>query len=113
MNACGRTSRPAVLFGRAIGGTVKQITKSLVRSRGLEPPRVAPLAPQASASTSSATTACGLGGAGPGPGAKKPRPMEQIDRPRTGAAGKPLKPGEPVSPIRGWFPLNAYPAPAA
>jgi hypothetical protein len=29
----------------------------LVRSRGLEPPRVAPLAPQASASTSSATTA--------------------------------------------------------
>src|SRR5271167_3513950 len=33
---------------------------SLVRSRGLEPPRVAPLAPQASASTNSATTACGL-----------------------------------------------------
>src|SRR5271169_2060617 len=32
----------------------------LVRSRGLEPPRVAPLAPQASASTNSATTACGL-----------------------------------------------------
>src|SRR6266404_7246318 len=31
----------------------------LVRSRGLEPPRVAPLAPQASASTSSATTAWG------------------------------------------------------
>src|ERR1700730_5631499 len=31
----------------------------LVRSRGLEPPRVAPLAPQASASTSSATTASG------------------------------------------------------
>src|SRR5688572_10692453 len=30
----------------------------LVRSRGLEPPRVAPLAPQASASTNSATTAC-------------------------------------------------------
>src|ERR1700716_2269496 len=29
----------------------------LVRSRGLEPPRVAPLAPQASASTNSATTA--------------------------------------------------------
>src|SRR5271167_4502826 len=33
---------------------------SLVRSRGLEPPRVAPLAPQASASTNSATTACGV-----------------------------------------------------
>src|SRR5579863_4546343 len=32
----------------------------LVRSRGLEPPRVAPLAPQASASTNSATTACGV-----------------------------------------------------
>jgi hypothetical protein len=31
-----------------------------VRSRGLEPPRVAPLAPQASASTNSATTANGL-----------------------------------------------------
>src|SRR4051812_4940573 len=30
---------------------------SMVRSRGLEPPRVAPLAPQASASTNSATTA--------------------------------------------------------
>src|SRR6202162_4716934 len=33
---------------------------SLVRSRGLEPPRVSPLAPQASASTNSATTAYGL-----------------------------------------------------
>ena len=33
----------------------------VVRSRGLEPPRVAPLAPQASASTNSATTACGVG----------------------------------------------------
>ena len=32
----------------------------LVRSRGLEPPRVAPLAPQASASTNSATTAEGM-----------------------------------------------------
>jgi hypothetical protein len=31
--------------------------RELVRSRGLEPPRVAPLAPQASASTNSATTA--------------------------------------------------------
>src|SRR5262245_11855724 len=33
----------------------------MVRSRGLEPPRVAPLAPQASASTNSATTADGMG----------------------------------------------------
>src|ERR1700737_3350734 len=33
--------------------------RRLVRSRGLEPPRVAPLAPQASASTTSATTASG------------------------------------------------------
>src|SRR5258705_13474563 len=32
----------------------------VVRSRGLEPPRVAPLAPQASASTNSATTAEGM-----------------------------------------------------
>src|SRR5215208_8062909 len=32
-------------------------TFGMVRSRGLEPPRVAPLAPQASASTNSATTA--------------------------------------------------------
>src|SRR3954469_1194505 len=31
--------------------------RRVVRSRGLEPPRVAPLAPQASASTNSATTA--------------------------------------------------------
>src|ERR1700674_5546769 len=38
--------------------------RRLVRSRGLEPPRVAPLAPQASASTTSATTADGLGAAG-------------------------------------------------
>src|SRR5215213_10954296 len=30
----------------------------MVRSRGLEPPRCYPLAPQASASTNSATTAC-------------------------------------------------------
>src|SRR5437667_10063236 len=34
--------------------------RRLVRSRGLEPPRAAPLAPQASASTTSATTADGL-----------------------------------------------------
>src|SRR5262245_16940372 len=36
----------------------------MVRSRGLEPPRVAPLAPQASASTNSATTADGRARAG-------------------------------------------------
>src|SRR3954462_11416513 len=35
----------------------------VVRSRGLEPPLVAQLAPQASASTNSATTACGAGDA--------------------------------------------------
>jgi hypothetical protein len=33
--------------------------QKMVRPRGLEPPRVAPLAPQASASTNSATAACG------------------------------------------------------
>ncbi len=33
---------------------------TMVRPRGLEPPRVAPLAPQASASTNSATAACGV-----------------------------------------------------
>src|ERR1051326_9344009 len=48
---------PAVLFGRA--DFYKQFQEALVRSRGLEPPRVAPLAPQASASTNSATTAWG------------------------------------------------------
>jgi hypothetical protein len=32
----------------------------MVRPRGLEPPRVAPLAPQASASANSATAACGV-----------------------------------------------------
>ena len=37
--------------------TRARIIWEMVRSRGLEPPRVAPLAPQASASTSSATTA--------------------------------------------------------
>ena len=42
----------------------------LVRSRGLEPPRVAPLAPQASASTNSATTADGMN-AGRGPRVEK------------------------------------------
>ena len=45
----------------------------LVRSRGLEPPRVAPLAPQASASTNSATTAYGVAPAAR-PGVKS-RPM--------------------------------------
>jgi hypothetical protein len=36
---------------------ITAISLALVRSRGLEPPRVSPLAPQASASTNSATTA--------------------------------------------------------
>src|SRR5690606_34769201 len=35
----------------------KSLSFNLVRSRGLEPPRVAPLPPQGSASTNSATTA--------------------------------------------------------
>ena len=48
---CGKQAHPQ---GHAQG------EKRLVRSRGLEPPRVAPLAPQASASTNSATTAAGL-----------------------------------------------------
>src|SRR6516164_4661177 len=39
--------------------TYKEKSLNVVRSRGLEPPRVAPLAPQASASTNSATTAGG------------------------------------------------------
>src|SRR5438105_961548 len=42
----------------------------LVRSRGLEPPRVAPLAPQASASTNSATTADGMSAGSKEPGAQ-------------------------------------------
>src|ERR1700704_2729163 len=49
------------------------IQGKLVRSRGLEPPRVAPLAPQASASTNSATTAGGS------------TPSEQVRRPGNGA----------------------------
>ena len=41
-------------------GKPEPVLMKVVRSRGLEPPRVAPLAPQASASTNSATTACGV-----------------------------------------------------
>jgi peptidoglycan/xylan/chitin deacetylase (PgdA/CDA1 family) len=43
----------------SIPETLRSDLLVLVRSRGLEPPRVAPLAPQASASTNSATTAMG------------------------------------------------------
>ena len=45
--------------------TYKEKSLVVVRSRGLEPPRVAPLAPQASASTNSATTANVTRAAGP------------------------------------------------
>src|SRR5215467_14611620 len=53
--SCRRARRPMNT------GTAYASLPRLVRSRGLEPPRVAPLAPQASASTNSATTACGVG----------------------------------------------------
>src|SRR5215467_5144488 len=52
--SCRRARRPMNT------GTAYASLPRLVRSRGLEPPRVAPLAPQASASTNSATTACGV-----------------------------------------------------
>src|SRR5262249_60506147 len=61
---CGRTWSGDSVWTRTPYST-NSSRKRLVRARGLEPPRVAPLAPQASASTSSATTACGLGDAGP------------------------------------------------
>src|SRR5262249_52456182 len=60
---CGRTQvRPFCLEAQPLLRRCKhkQFLEVLVRSRGLEPPRVAPLAPQASASTNSATTAWGL-----------------------------------------------------
>src|SRR3954470_10962204 len=57
----------------------------LVRSRGLEPPRVAPLAPQASASTNSATTAEGMNASRrprvEGARCNKSTPAEQGPRP--------------------------------
>jgi hypothetical protein len=54
-----RGSVPALIrmSSGAIAATVR--TEKMVRPRGLEPPRVAPLAPQASASTNSATAAAG------------------------------------------------------
>jgi hypothetical protein len=59
----------------------------VVRSRGLEPPRVAPLAPQASASTSSATTASGgTPSRKNGQGRRATRTMYQIGGARTRAA---------------------------
>src|SRR5712671_4765210 len=54
----------------------------LVRSRGLEPPRVAPLAPQASASTNSATTADEIG-ARPRGRARRATGLDVTNRPRT------------------------------
>src|SRR5689334_19020277 len=57
----------------------------VVRSRGLEPPRVAPLAPQASASTNSATTAEGMNASRrprvEGARCNKSTPTEQGPRP--------------------------------
>src|ERR1700730_7080061 len=49
----GKTKRIAI----SRGGSEEFLAGNLVRSRGLEPPRLAALAPQASASASSATTA--------------------------------------------------------
>src|SRR5262249_33599720 len=71
----------------------------LVRSRGLEPPRVAPLAPQASASTNSATTAGDRPLFAPGP--EQGRPCNkyppagqgpQIPPPASTAHATPVKP---------------------
>ena len=57
--AAGRSRRPAsALPGRA--EAFRSNSDRLVRPRGLEPPRVAPLAPQASASTNSAMAAFGM-----------------------------------------------------
>src|SRR5215216_7418841 len=58
--------------GRGGGAATGSQGDILVRSRGLEPPRVAPLAPQASASTTSATTA-GWGERPPCRTARRPR----------------------------------------
>jgi integrase len=50
----------AFICGQQLPDLVAKV-EPLVRSRGLEPPRISPLAPQASASTNSATTAWGKG----------------------------------------------------
>src|SRR5262249_43930541 len=63
--------------------------KRLVRSRGLEPPRVAPLAPQASASTNSATTAWGLDAPASGHGAKSGAPVTNRPHPDKGGRTAP------------------------
>ena len=52
--------RPAKAGWAALKAVKRLGYLRLVRSRGLEPPRLAALAPQASASTNSATTACGV-----------------------------------------------------
>ena len=72
----------------------------LVRSRGLEPPRVAPLAPQASASTNSATTAEGMNASRrprvEGARCNKSTPAEQGPRPLRRSAGG-ARSGDPYS----------------
>jgi hypothetical protein len=56
---CRESARPSLPLRQQVAKSARE-PSALVRSRGLEPPRVAPLAPQASASTNSATTACGV-----------------------------------------------------
>jgi len=51
------TTSAKILWNTAGGIAKTEDIEKLVRSRGLEPPRLAALAPQASASASSATTA--------------------------------------------------------
>src|SRR5262249_12877059 len=53
----------------------------LVRSRGLEPPRLAALTPQASASTNSATTAAAKAPVGPAPVSKPEAPEQAVHIP--------------------------------
>src|SRR6267142_389625 len=62
----------------------------MVRSRGLEPPRVAPLAPQASASTNSATTAVG------GKAARGGAAQARCNKSTTGEQGLPAGPSWPA-----------------
>ena len=67
----------------------------LVRSRGLEPPRVAPLAPQASASTNSATTADGMN-AGRG-AARRSKRLDVTNQPPWNKGGPRSSPGRQVA----------------
>src|SRR5215472_12062781 len=70
--------------------TTEQKQARMVRSRGLEPPRVAPLAPQASASTNSATTAVGVNGR-PALTTRRPK-LHVSNRSRTDKASRPSAP---------------------